>query len=71
MAKTPSNPGRPVAAQGDAPARQTAVAETGRGQGASPALQKLIDNPNLNQAGNDRGSHDEPESGSQTGADID
>lgn len=37
----------------------------------SPALQKLIDNPNLNQAGNERGSHDEPETGSQTGADID
>ncbi len=33
--------------------------------------QKLIDNPNLNQAGNDRGSHDEPATGSQTGSDID
>ncbi len=37
----------------------------------SAELQKLIDNPNLNQAGNERGSHDEPQSGSQTGADID
>ena len=37
----------------------------------SAERQKLIDNPNLNQAGNERGSHDEPETGSQTGADID
>jgi hypothetical protein len=37
----------------------------------SAELQRLLDNPNLNQAGNERGSHDEPLSGSQTGADID
>ncbi len=50
---------------------ETGLNETGRVQRPSPELQKLIDNPNLNQAGNDRGSHDEPETGSQTGADID
>jgi hypothetical protein len=39
-------------------------------QEAPPARQKLIRDPNLNQAGNDRGSLDQTQ-GSQTGNDID
>ena len=47
------------------------VSEEDSAERPSVERQKLIDNPNLNQAGNDRGSHDEPATGSQTGSDID
>lgn len=70
MDKQPKNIGK---GQGGAPdaAKETSLNETGRVHRTSTERQRLIENPNLNQAGNERGSHDEPESGSQTGADID
>ena len=61
--------GAPIGSrQGGAPdaANSTDTLETG----TSAARERLIENPNLNQAGNDSGSRDQSQ-GSQTGNDID
>ena len=58
--------------QGGAPdaAKATDTLETGRAHRTRHERQALIENPNLNQAGNDAGSNDQAQ-GSQTGNDID
>lgn len=48
---------------------ETEISELGAYR-MSPARERLIENPNLNQAGNDAGSEDNT-TGSQTGNDID
>jgi hypothetical protein len=58
--------------QGGAPelGNEAALNETGRPHRTRTERNALIDNPNLNQAGNDRGSQDQTD-GLQTGNDID
>jgi hypothetical protein len=58
--------------QGGAPdvGKETSLNETGRVHHTRTERAALRDNPNLNQAGNERGSEDNT-SGSQTGNDID
>ena len=50
--------------------RRPSAHERPRHQHTEPERNKLIHDPNLNQAGNDRGSLDQTQ-GSQTGNDID
>jgi hypothetical protein len=58
--------------QGGAPdvGKETSLNESGRVHRTRTERAALRDNPNLNQAGNERGSEDQAE-GSQTGNDID
>lgn len=65
--------GNPIGSrQGGAPdaPKATDVLEQGRPHHTRVERKKLIDDPNLNQAGNDRGSADNTQ-GSQTGNDVD
>lgn len=65
--------GQPIGSrQGGAPGepKETDLDEVGRPHRTSTERARLIDDPNLNQAGNDRGSLDNTQ-GSQTGNDID
>lgn len=65
--------GNPIGSrQGGAPEAQksTDVLEQGRAHHTRTERAKLIENPNLNQAGNDRGSADSTQ-GSQTGNEVD
>jgi hypothetical protein len=65
--------GAPIGSgQGGAPeaTEETPLNETGRPKRTSTERAALIDNPNLNQAGNERGSQDQTD-GLQTGSDID
>ncbi len=64
--------GNPIGSrQGGAPEapKATDVLEQGRPHRTRTERERLIRNPNLNQAGNDRGSQDQGQ-GSQTGNDI-
>jgi hypothetical protein len=58
-------------AQGGAPdtLKETSLNEVGRAHKTRTERNKLVDNPNLNQAGNHRGSGDNTD-GAQTGNDI-
>jgi hypothetical protein len=58
--------------QGDAPdaPKATDVLEKGKVHRRATERERLIRDPNLNQAGNDRGSGDQVQ-GSQTGNDVD
>jgi hypothetical protein len=65
--------GAPIGSrQGGAPdaPKETDTLETGKVHRTRTERAKLIRDPNLNQAGNDRGSSDQGQ-GSQTGNDID
>ncbi|MFL5391646.1 MAG: hypothetical protein ACJ79G_02290 [Myxococcales bacterium] len=65
--------GAPIGSrQGGAPqaSKSTDTLETGKVHRTSTEREKLIYNPNLNQAGNEAGSQDQTQ-GSQTGSDID
>lgn len=65
--------GAPIGSrQGGAPEarKETELNEVGRPHRTSKERARLIDEPNLNQAGNERGSEDNTQ-GSQTGNDID
>jgi hypothetical protein len=70
----PGQPGgNPIGSrQGGAPeaSKETDVLEQGRPHRTRTERKRLIDDPNLNQAGNDRGSADNTQ-GSQTGNEID
>jgi hypothetical protein len=73
--KTPQEQpgGTPIGSrQGGAPDRQneTELNEAGRPHRTRSEREELSRNPDLNQAGNSRGSQDQTD-GSQTGADID
>jgi len=75
MAKRSSDQpgGAPIRSrQGGAPdaPKGTDALERGRARRTATEREKLIDDPNLNQAGNERGSGDQVQ-GSQTGNDID
>ena len=65
--------GAPIGSrQGGAPAQpnETELNDQGRVHKTRTERARLIENPNLNQAGNDRGSEDQTQ-GSQTGNDVD
>lgn len=65
--------GQPIGSrQGGAPEakKDTELNEAGRPHRSRKERARLIEDPNLNQAGNDRGSLDQTQ-GSQTGNDID
>ncbi len=65
--------GAPIGSrQGGAPGaiKETELNEVGRPHKTRTERNRLIDDPNANQAGNDRGSQDNTQ-GSQTGNDID
>jgi hypothetical protein len=65
--------GAPIGSrQGGAPdaSKATNTLETGQVHRTSTERERLINNPNLNQAGNEAGSGDQAQ-GSQTGNDID
>ncbi len=50
--------------------KTTEAPETGRAHRTQTEHGKLVENPNLNQAGNELGSNDQAQ-GSQTGNDVD
>ena len=65
--------GAPIGSrQGSAPdaSKATNTLESGKVHRTSTERERLINNPNLNQAGNEAGSGDQTQ-GSQTGNDID
>ena len=65
--------GAPIGSrQGGAPEapKATDTLETGKVHRTRTERKKLMEDPNLNQAGNDRGSSDQIQ-GSQTGSDVD
>ena len=70
--KTPQKPADIGTGQGGAPdvLKETDVMEVGRPHRSRSERGKLIEDPNLNQSGNDRGSADQTKGG-QTGAEID